>query len=431
VRAIAFSLLVPALLGCGSKSGLGVPSFGAEPATRDAGTDAGAGPGDAGPPDAGSDAGTDAGPEPTPCVEVPHAEPPRSFTVSFEARIVTADIVFLVDNTGSMGPSIDAVEEALRARLIPGLLAEIPDVQLAIASYRDFGFRPFGNMGDTPFTLLQESTDDADALQLGVERMYPRGGGDIPEAAVEALYQLATGEGLEGYVEPASCEPGRVGAACLRPDSVPIVLVFTDAPFHNGPSLPNSYADVAPPPATYEEAVAAMNAIGMRVLGMLAADGFMGGRTRDDLEAVARDTGAVTAGDVPLVLDLDPGTGGRPLIGRVLDAVDMLVNDVTIDVSARVEDVEGDEVDATRFVAAVEPVRAIPAGGAVIRDGRFEEVEPGTRVEFRLRLWNDFLPPAPETRAYPLRVVLRSEGATLTTRELDVLVPGDDGMRCE
>lgn len=74
----------------------------------------------------------------------------------------------------------------------------------------------------------------------------------------------------------------------------------------------------------------------------------------------------------------------------------------------------------------------MPADGATIRGGRFEDVRPGTRVEFRLVLDNTFLPPAPETRTYPLRVTLRADGVTpLRTRIVEVVIPGDDGGGCE
>ena len=425
----AIPLLCLLLAACGSKSGLRVPERGRDASPPDVGHDAG--PSDAGPSDAPPDAGPpDAGPPPVPCVEVPYASVPQIVDIDFEARIVAADIVFLVDNTGSMGPLIDEIETTLQLRLIPGLLAQIPDLQMGVAIYRDFGFAPYGSPGDRPFDVLQTSTSDQAALQIAAERMYDRGGGDEPEAATEALYQIASGEGLAPYIDPFTCERG-FGAVCLREDAIPIVIVFTDAPFQNGPSLPNSYAAIRPPPHRYDETVVALNARGVRVLGMWIGGSFMGSRTRADLAQVARDTGAVTPDGEPIVLDLDSG-GGRPLVGRVVDAVETLVLVSTIDVDAIVEDVDGDAVDATRFVTSITPRRATPADGATIRGARFEDVRPGTRVEFRIVLDNDFLPPSPDTRTYPLRVTLRADGVTtLRTRIIDVVVPGDDGGGCE
>ena len=73
--------------GCGSKSGLLVPDY-----DRDGGTDA--------PPML--DAGIDAPLVPDECVELPPDEPPSEVQVSFLSRILAADVLFLVDTTGSM-----------------------------------------------------------------------------------------------------------------------------------------------------------------------------------------------------------------------------------------------------------------------------------------------------------------------------------------
>lgn len=428
VRRRLLLLITLTTLGCGAKNGLQVPEVpleapdGGHDAAMDAGLDAGF--------DAGSDAGFDAGPPEEPCVPVPYRGAPQTFTLGFEARIGRADLVFLVDNTGSMGPLIMEIQDTLAARLIPGLASRVPDLQMAVAIYRDLGFAPFGSARDLPYELYQSSTRDVPTLQRAVDRMFARGGGDEPESATEALYQIATGEGLEGIVEPASCPdetPG--GGACLRADAVPIVVIFTDAPFQNGPSLPNTYATVRPPPHDYPETVAALNAGGFRVLGMWVASGPMGSATRDDLEAIARDTGAVTTDGDPIVLDL--GGSSRPLVGRVIDAITELVDESHIDVEAVAEDVPDDGVDATRFVQSITPLRATPPDGARVVGDRFVDVTPGTRVDFAIQVENRYLPPPPRTRRFGVRVTLRDgSGTPLVTRVFDVVVPGDDGGGC-
>jgi len=428
MRPLWLSIALLSLAACGSKSGLQIPDHEPIDAGADGGIDAGAP--DAG-RDAGTDAGVDAGPD-VPCVDAPFRGGPQSFELSFEARITAADLVFLVDNTGSMGPLIMEIEDTLRSRLIPGLSALVPNLQMAVASYRDFGFFPFGSPADDPYELLQGSTADVDALQRAVERMNARGGGDEPESAVEALYQIATGEGLEGFVEPASCAGDLRGGACLRPDAVPIVLVFTDAPFHNGPTLGHTYADVRPPPHTFEQTIDALNAGGFRVLGMNVVGGFTGRPTREDLQATARATGAVSSTGEPLVLDLGSDSG-RPLVSRMVDAFELLVEDTRIDVDAVVEDADpGDGVDATRFVERVVPVSATPASGARIESDRFVDVEPGTRVRFRLEVRNRFVRPAARRQVFGLRMTLREDGvAPLRSRVFEVVVPAEGDRGCD
>lgn len=421
-------------LGCGSRTGLTVPEADALDArvARDGGTDAeiDAGPPDAGPPDAGPpDAGPpDAGP-PEPCIEVPFGGGRQRFTLGFEARIQAADIVFLVDNTGSMGPLIDEVETLLRTRLVPGLEAAIGDLRMAVAIYRDFGFAPFGDLNDEPFELLQASTSSIDDLETAVMNMTPRGGGDTPESAVEALYQLATGEGLTDYIAPADCPPGTVGAACLRPDAVPLVLLFTDAPFHYGPSFPSTYDRLRPRPHGYDETVDALHQAGFKVVGILAGGSTMTLATQRDLEAISVATGAVDADGRAILTDL--GGERRPRVSRLIGAVTTLIDDTRLTVDAIAEDLPGDAVDATRFIRSIRPLRAVPADGAVRGDGRFEDVTPGTRVEFEILVENTFLEPTRETQRFPFRVLLRDDGvAPLTSGEFEVVVPGREEPAC-
>ncbi|MGE0790607.1 MAG: hypothetical protein AB7S26_33320 [Sandaracinaceae bacterium] len=410
------------LVGCGSRTGLAIPDAPTEDAgapTPDAGDDAGA-------PDAGVDAGPPIDPDPDPCVVIPAGPVPTTFDVSFTARIVAADLVFLVDNTSSMGTLIREVQDTLRARLIPALAAAIPDLQMAVAIYRDFGFSPYGSFGDTPIEVLQASTSDVDLLEGAVDRMAERGGGDLPESATEALYQLATGEGLEPFIAPVACPDAGIGAACLRADAVPIVVLFTDAPFHNGPSLPGSYVGVDPAPHGYPATLAALEQHGFRVLGLLAALTIMGQRARDDLEIVARDTGAVTPDGEPIVFDL--GGGRRPAASHVIRAVEELVDETTIDVEPVAEDLPGDAVDATRFVRSAVPLAATPTDGATIEGGRFVSVTPGTRVTYRFTVVNDTVAPGPVEQRFGLRLVLRDAGgATLTSRDVELIVPSIDG----
>ncbi|MFK7992073.1 MAG: vWA domain-containing protein [Sandaracinaceae bacterium] len=433
-KCIAFAVL-GVFFGCGARTGLDVPVDGGTSAPDAAQPDSGPTPdggrdgGVDGGSDGGPDAGPDAGPPTPPCIEVPFGGGRQTFRIGFDARIQAADIVFLVDNTGSMGPLINEVEALLRTRIVPGLERAIPDLQMAVAIYRDFGFAPFGNTGDEPFERLQVSTSSVDDLERAVMNMAASGGGDTPESALEALYQLATGEGLGGYIPPADCPPDTVGAACLRPDAVPLVLLFTDAPFHNGPSHPATYSSVRPRPHTYPETLDALAQAGLRVVGVFAGGSPLTLAAQRDLQAIAADTGAVDAEGAPIVTDL--GGDRRPRVSRLLDAVTTLVDDSRLSVDAVATDVAGDTIDATRFIRLIRPLRAIPSDGATVRGGRFESVTPGTRVEFEIVVENDFVSPDDAAQRFPFRVTLRDDGvAPLTSEVFEVIVPGRRGPVC-
>jgi hypothetical protein len=418
-QSIVLILVVGLVGGCGAKSGLRVPP------PPDAGVDTGV---DAGPPDAGP---PDAGPVPDECVELPYDEPPESVEVSFIGRILAADVLFLVDTTGSMTEEIDQISRTLREILVPQMAETIGDVRFSVASVADFYVEGAGYGGDrdVPFQLVQPSTDNVSAVQTAIERLPMSNGADGPESQTEALYQAATGNGIGRFVPPARCPEGTVGAPCFRADGSRIILLFTDAEFHNGPGGSNPYGtDVSPTPHTYAEAVNELRAIGAKVLGL-----FSGGSdpaALRDLQTVARDSGAVSPSGEPVVFDI--GSDGRNLDTGVIDAVETLVDEVPIDIDVLVEDVEGDPFDATMFVEEVVALRAVPRDGAVNRGDRFDGVRPGTRVTFSILLQNDLLPPAMEARSYLMRIVLRGDRATrLQTTIVQIVIPGVRGETCE
>jgi len=229
-----------------------------------------------------------------------------------------ADVLFLVDTTGSMSGEIAQIQARLRDTIIPGLAAEIADVRFAVASFDDFAVGSYGTFGDDPFTLVQPITSSVPTTQSAVNTLRAAGGADGPESQVEALFQAATGAGIGSYVARApGCAGGGRGYPCFRPGATPIILLFTDADFHNGPGGAFSYSGIFPTPHTYSDAVTALNAIGAKVLGLMS--GFP---ARDDLIAIARDTGALASDGSPIVFDI--GSDGRSLGPDVVRAVQTL-----------------------------------------------------------------------------------------------------------
>ncbi|HJL18839.1 MAG TPA: VWA domain-containing protein [Sandaracinaceae bacterium LLY-WYZ-13_1] len=392
-----------ALGGCGSKSPLRVPDPGPDAGVRDGGP---------------RDAGTDAGPTPDECVALPFREPPREVGVEFVTQIRTADVLFLVDVTGSMGEEISAIRRQLRERIVPGLAAEIPDARFSVAHFADFPLpeHNYGEEGDQLYRLATPSTPDVAAVQRAVDELPLQGGRDGPEAMVEALFLSATGQGLGAFAPAARCPAGTVGYPCFRREGARIVLAFSDAPSHNGPGGSEPYREgtVRPRPHTYEEAVNALRGIGAKVLGLYS--GGSGGLGRRDLVALARDTGAVRGDGTPVVLDI--GREAEELGPSVVEAVRSLVDEVPIDVDLRVEDVEGDAVDVTDFVEAVVAVRAEPPDGATRLEDRFTGVVPGTRLRFAVRLFNERIPQTDERQSFLMRLVVRGDRVTRLSETL-------------
>ncbi|MBC7172927.1 MAG: VWA domain-containing protein, partial [Polyangiaceae bacterium] len=244
------------------------------------------------------DAGVDAT---IPCFEVPLDGGPVNVDLEVEAEVGRADVVFLVDTTGSMNDEISVIRARLRDRIVPAIRSAIPDSELAVATFADFPVRPYGNAGeDTPFRLMTPRTSDVTLAQAAVDAIRLGNGIDPPESQVEALYQLATGEGLSPYVSPSlGCPAGGLGYACLRSDALPVILLFTDAEMHNGPGGANPYEPsiLGVSPHTFAEAISALDALGAKVIGFDSGDGA----GRPHLRAVALGTGTLDGRGQPLV----------------------------------------------------------------------------------------------------------------------------------
>lgn len=388
--------------GCGAKSGLEVP----EPA-RD--------------PDAG-----------VPCFEVPIDGGPIDVELGTRPRLARADILFLIDVTASMRDEIREIQNRLRDRIAPAIEAEIPDTRIGVATFSDFPVDPYGVPGDSPFTLLSPITDDLADVQVALDAIEIQNGLDDPEAQVEALYQTATGAGLGGYVLPGfGCPMGGFGYPCFRNDALPIVLLFTDEVFHNGPDGANPYASlITPRPHTYDEAAAALEMTGIRVLGFDSG----GGVAKANLARVATDTGAVDQAGAPLVFDI--GESGQRLGRGVITAMETFADSAIFDVSFSVRDAEGgDGVDATTFIESVTPVRAEPMDGIEGIDlgtGRFLGVRAGTNLVYELRVRGDATVPGREPKRFRVAIDFEDEnGVPLGTQIIELVIPGIDGEGCE
>lgn len=419
---IATVMVGVALTGCGAKSGLTVPEV-----RFDGGWDA-AIPLDAPPRDTPRDAFV---PPPDECVELPPREPPEFIDVTFISRVSTADVYFLVDVTGSMGDEIEQIRASLRDVLIPGIAAEIDNVRFAVGYYADFPAGEYGAPTDEVFRLLAPSTDSASLVQDAVNRLALQSGGDGPESTTEALYLSAAGSALGRYVPSRRCpDPSTVGYPCFRNDGSRIFLVFTDAPFHNGPFGANPYDSRAlgVTAHTYNETITALRSIGGKVLGLYSGGGDPEGLSH--LQALARDTGAVRPDGSPIVFDI--GLDGRALGASVVEAIRTLVDEVPIDIDVLIEDEPSDELDARMFVDHVEALRAVPESGASRLPDRFDDVLPGTEVTFRVFLANERIERGAEPLRYRLQVVLRGDGVTrLKTTIVEVVIPSIDGVGCE
>lgn len=118
------------------------------------------------------------------------------------------DLVFLVDETGSMGAYIEEVKRRLID--IIDALEDAPlcrSLRLGLVSYRDH------EPQDSTFaSRVVPLTSDIPSIRQGVERMQASGGGDGPESVTDGLYDLVRLD--------------------WRPKAARVVVWFGDAPPH-------------------------------------------------------------------------------------------------------------------------------------------------------------------------------------------------------
>jgi len=396
----------------------------------------------------------------------------------FGTAIEQADVYFLVDMTGSMQGERTNLINGLVDVIIPGIQAEIDNVEFGAGGLDDYPYAGYGstgfgsNGGDRPYYNLRDiGPYDADlggwSVSAGpttcpaagagapdgigsitgapngrldileaVEGLPCHSGSDGEESYVPAMFATATGMGLDwpgGSVPPrGACpsipdEPGmRRGYPCFRPGSLPIILLFGDFSFHNDPTGDATYSFPSP---SYADTTAALDSLGARVIGI-----FSGSATyRDDYESVARDTGAVRADGTPLVFDID-GTG-TGLDTTVVNAVRDLVGGTPQDVDTVTENVMGnpDGFDATTFIKSIVPLEGYngalsgPMPGVTYEskdETTFYQVIPGTAVEFTVDFWNDVRPPAETAQVFQATIVVMGNGvARLDERRVYIIVP--------
>ncbi len=362
----------------------------------------------------------------------------------FATDIRKADVYFLVDTTGSMTDAIANVRTSLSA-IAAQIQERIPDVQMGVGQFRDFPFGStfggYGSPGDEAYKNEQDITPSLDAVQTALNGLTAGGGNDGPEAHVEAIFQTAlayggdwTYEGSRYSIPAKSCPPmlddprPRRGYPCFRPGALPIVVMVSDAPWHNGPGGAAAYSGIRPPPAVFAQAVEAMGAIGARFVGVT-----VGGGGRSEMEEMARQTGTVDTSGTPLVYDAPSGS----VSDRIVEGIGAIAGGVKQDVSTRTENVPGnpDEFDATQFIEAIVPIEGYSGGGAPgmgydSKDATtFYGVVPGTDVEFRVDFANSVRRPGVTAEIFKARIIVVGNGVTdLDARNVYIVVPPEGGI---
>jgi hypothetical protein len=149
-----------------------------------------------------------------------------------------ADVVFLIDVSGSMAPIIDALRRNIEA-FVDSLssgdannAAPVRDWRGRVVGYRDIEAAQVEGLQwleEHPFVR------DTVALKAQLASLQAQGGGDEPESLLDALYKVAT---LEATPKGAQSEDAAKWR--YRSDAARVVVVFTDASFKETMSIPEA-----------------------------------------------------------------------------------------------------------------------------------------------------------------------------------------------
>jgi hypothetical protein len=194
-----------------------------------------------------ADAAATAAPSDAPAADVPaEPAPPASMPMEAAAPPVqerpktkgVADIVFLIDISGSMAPCIDALRRNIEAfvdslsRGDANNSAPVRDWRGKVVGYRDVEASQTEGL---PWIVDNAFVRDAGALKAQLGALDANGGGDEPESLLDALYTVAAMEAV-----PKGSQSEDPGKWRYRSDAARVVIVFTDASFKETMSIPQA-----------------------------------------------------------------------------------------------------------------------------------------------------------------------------------------------
>jgi hypothetical protein len=367
---------------------------------------------------------------------------PEDDTLVFATDLQKADLFILMDTTGSMGGAISNLKTDMSSIIIPEVEAIVPNIWFGVGGFDDYPVSPYGSSGDLPFYLVQRTTGDAAVAQAGVNQLFTNSGGDTPESDLPALWATSTGDALGSYV-PAqtACEFEEIGYPCFRPGAVPIILLVTDAPFHNAYGDYEPYINVPDAP-DWTEAAVALNEIHAKVMPIYVDNTWSMGPVEDHCNQIAWDTNTQDEENNPLVFTVD--SSGSGMGDSVVEAIELLASVVPFDsISSAPRDDNSDSVDATDFIDYIEPnilggvqdpeneeIICVGDLPAVDDDAdpyldKFVNILPGTPVCFDIYpAVNESVPETEDPQVFKAFIdVLGDEFTILDTRDVFFLVP--------
>jgi hypothetical protein len=381
--------------------------------------------------------------DPTSVIEGIYVEVPERTDAeedfNFELSIQMGDVAFLIDTTGSMGSTANAMAAEF-GNIVTGLETVIEDMAYGFADFDDYCCCGYGSGADRPFILQQAVTTDLTLVQTALNNCPNHSGGDGSESSMEALYQGMTGAGYDHNCDhsfttstdvkpfiasasdpfggtggewylPTTPDGGTRGGFGFREYALAILIYATDYDMRdpdNGYPSPGG----CPQDAGSSDVVAALAALGGYIIGVHVNNYTMAGEYQ--MIDLAQRTGSYAdldgdgAADDELVLRW-AGSSNPDFRNSIISAVQQLVDSVVFE---RVElQIEGDTYG---FVTDITPPY-------------YENIDPDSvedGLDFTLT-FRGVVAATTEDQLYRLTLNVLGDGTTLLdSYDILVVVPG-------
>ncbi|HSW61118.1 MAG TPA: hypothetical protein VLJ60_09975, partial [bacterium] len=348
--------------------------------------------------------------------------------LDFSTDITKADILFLVDLSGSMDGEIANLKDGINNTLIGSIKSKIPDAGFGITTFEDFDSYP----NDYGTRVIQTITTNETTLKNTMSSVSALVGTGW-EPQMSAIYFSVTGE-ARGTTPAMNCSTseGSIGGACFRTGAMPIFIMMTDEAFETAYSKYKVGASDWIFVST-NDAINELNSIKGKFIGVDSWNtGSFGVSPANDLKAVSNGTGSVDGVADPFYYLIN--SNGTGLSTNVAAAVEYLAANVPMLVNTGKESITNPQsVDVTQFIKAITPVKRVVGGSTVNCPAEctaeaFQNVKPGTTVTFNIDFYNDFYPPVTsQATAFRAKINVFGEGSLVDTREVYIIVPGKAG----
>jgi len=204
--------------------------------------------------------------------ELPPSGSPTTDVLVFYPQVEHTDTFFSLDTTGSMGGELANLRSSL-GTIMTEVATRVTDAAFGVGHWEDYPVCNYGTTTDIPWELAQTLTTDRTAAQTAVNSLSLGSGWDAPESGYESLYQIAAGTGTSwpggtgcgrswGAGSVAAYTGSGLGGVGFRMGSLPIVMHITDATSH----VVGDYTPYVTDPHSRDQAVTALNALGVRVI---------------------------------------------------------------------------------------------------------------------------------------------------------------------